>query len=51
MKKWWILPIVAIVGVVAVRVRGNTDKEAVSVRTAVLQTQRVEQTVSCNGVV
>lgn len=51
MKKWWILPIAAIIGVVAVRAGGNTDDEAVSVRTAVLETQRVEQTVSCNGVV
>ena len=51
MKKWLILPIVAIVGVVAIRQSKNTFGEAASVRTTVLETQQVEQTVSCNGVV
>ena len=51
MKKWWILPIIAVVGVAAIGVRKNADREPLSVRTTVLQTQRVEQTVSCNGVI
>lgn len=51
MKKWWILPIVAVVVVAAIGARKNTGSEPVSVRTSVLQMQRVEQTVSCNGVI
>ncbi len=51
MKKWWILPIAAVVGVAAVGVRKNADSEPAAVRTTVLQTQRVEQTVTCNGAI
>lgn len=50
MKKWWILPIVVGVVAAAVSVR-NSDTQPSSVRATVLQTQRVEQTVSCNGAV
>lgn len=51
MKKWWVLPIAAIVGIAAVGVRRNVDSEPASVRTTVLRTQRMEQTISCNGLI
>lgn len=51
MKKWWILPVAAVVGMTAIGVRRDADREPLSVRTTVLQMQRVEQTVSCNGVI
>lgn len=50
MKKWWILPIAIGVVVAAVSVN-RADTQPASVRATTLQTQRVEQTVSCNGVI
>ena len=51
MKKWWIFP--AVLGVVAVMigVTRNDQNTPVTVKTTVLHTQRVEQTISCNGVI
>lgn len=51
MKKWWILPIAVGVIAAAVSVKRNADTQPISVRMTVLQTQRVEQTVSCNGAI
>ncbi len=50
MKKWWILPL-AIGAAVVLGVTSNSQNEPMTVKSTVLQTQKIEQTVSCNGVV
>lgn len=50
MKKWWILPIVAAVGVTGFALLLPSAEEAVSVRGQRLELQRIEETVSCQGV-
>ncbi len=51
MKKWWVLAVVAVAGVAAIGIGRKQSVEPTSVRTMVLKTQAVEQTVSCSGVV
>ncbi len=51
MKKWWILPIVAVVFTVTLFVKKEKGTGPEAVRTTVLQPQKAEQTISCNGVV
>lgn len=51
MKKWWIFPAVLGVAAVMIGVARNSQHDPVTVKTTVLQTQRVEQTLSCNGVI
>lgn len=51
MKKRWIVPIVLGVGLIALGTNKQGDAQTVRVSTQILQTQTVEQTVSCNGVV
>ncbi len=51
MKKRWILPMVIGVAVTAVGVTRSSDNDPITVKTVTLQTQRVEKTISCNGVV
>lgn len=50
MKKWWILPL-AIGAAVVLGVTSNSEDGPMTVKSTVLQTQKVEQTVSCSGVV
>lgn len=51
MKKWWVFPLVAVAAVGGIRLLSGNQQEVATVRTAVLQPQTVEQTVSCSGVV
>lgn len=51
MKKWWIFPALFSVAIAMVAMARNNTNASVTVKTAVLQTQRVEQTLSCSGVI
>ncbi len=51
MKKWWILPLAAVMAVAGIGLAKSNRRETVAVRTAVLKPQSVEQTISCSGVV
>lgn len=51
MKKWWVFPLIAVVAVGGIRLLSRNRQEIATVRTAVLQPQAVEQTVSCSGVI
>ena len=51
MKKWWVFPLIAVVAVGGIRLLSGDRQEVATVRTAVLQPQAVEQTVSCSGVI
>ena len=46
MKKWWAFPLIAVVAVGGIRLLSGDRQEVATVRTAVLQPQAVEQTVS-----
>ena len=51
MKKWWFFPLVLGALALVVATANKQDEQTTKVRTAVLRTQTVEQTASCNGVV
>lgn len=51
MKKWWIIPTLVGVTVATIALASNDRSTSVTLKTMVLNTQRVEQTLSCNGVI
>ena len=51
MKKWWIFPFVLVVAVTTIALTRSKQSAPVTVRTTVLRPQRIEKTLSCNGVI